>query len=196
MIAMKQPKNWPEDIIFLERPMYAHSIPPALLQSEQSPPRLLVVKSPSTVNVQIQLISDESHPAYGQHGLFASRTLVPDTFICFYLGFVHGPEETDPASNYDLSLDRDHQISVDATKMGNEARFINDYRNIRPEGPNTEFRDCLSDISGVLERRIGVFVLNAGKKGGKRARGIVKGEEIVVSYGKGFWAHRTNENLI
>jgi len=35
-------------------------------------------------------------------------------------------------------------------------------------------------------------VLSAGKRG-KRSKGIAKGEEIVVSYGKGFWHHRREE---
>ena len=100
----------------------------------------------------------------------------------------------DPSSDYDLSLDRELQIGVDATSMGNEARFINDYRGIR-DGANAEFRDCMADIgSGLLEKRIGVFVLSPGKKGGKRAKGIGKNEEIAVSYGKGFWSHRKVEN--
>ena len=36
---------------------------------------------------------------------------------------------------------------------------------------------------------VGVFVLSAGKSG-KRAKGIGRGQEILVSYGKGFWAGR------
>jgi hypothetical protein len=133
------------------------------------------------------------HPAHGQSGLFASKNLTPDTFICSYMGFVHGPAEMNSDSNYDLSLDRELQIGVDATNMGNEARFINDYRGIRPDGPNAEFRDCLVYVGGLLELRIGIFVLSPGKKGGGRAKGISKGDEIVVSYGKGFWSHRRQE---
>lgn len=193
---MKVPKNWPEDIVFLNTPIYAKPSQRAQLQSTLNPLKLPVLRTPSSSNVQIRNISDPSHPAHGQRGLFAARSLVPDTFIYFYLGFVHGPEETNPSSNYDLSLDRELQIGVDATHMGNEARFINDYRGIRLEGPNAEFRDCLADVGGVLETRIGVFVLNAGKKGGKRAEGIREGDEIVVSYGKGFWSHRMNEEVV
>jgi len=194
--ATKVPKNWPEEIVFLQRPTYAKSIQSAQLQSSLNSLDLPVLKTLNPSNVQIQSISEPSHPAHGQRGLFASRNLVPDSFICFYLGFVHGPQETDPSSNYDLSLDRELQIGVDATRMGNEARFINDYRGIRSEGPNAEFRDCLVDIGGVFERRISAFVLSAGKKGGKRARGINKGEEIVVSYGKGFWSHRVEGQVV
>jgi hypothetical protein len=40
-----------------------------------------------------------------------------------------------------------------------------------------------------VEKRVGVFVLSAGKSG-KRAKGIGRGQEILVSYGKGFWTER------
>lgn len=74
--------------------------------------------------------------------------------------------------------------------MGNEARFVNDYRGIRGEGPNAEFREVLF---GSGERGMGVWVMGTGKKGGKGKAGIKKGEEIVVSYGRGFWKARVDE---
>ena len=101
--------------------------------------------------------------------------------------------EIDSSSNYDLCLDRESGLSIDAAIMGNEARFINDYRGISDAGPNAEFRDCLVlTAPATCERRIGVFVLRAGKAG-KKAKGIAKGEEILVSYGKGFWSNRPRE---
>jgi len=118
---------------------------------------------------------------------------MPDSFIICYLGYVHSQEDTDLSSDYDLSIDRELNIGIDATHMGNEARFINDYRGIGP-APNAEFRDIWIDVGqGVLEKRIGVYVLSAGKSG-KRAKGITKGAEILVSYGKGFWHERQREH--
>ena len=96
--------------------------------------------------------------------------------------------------------------------MGNEARFINDYRGITSR-PNAEFRDVFVIRNGVKERGVGVFVKAAkevkGKKGsgngngkgkgegkvGKKAEmsGIAKGEEVLVSYGRGFWCFRREE---
>lgn len=105
------------------------------------------------------------------------------------MGYVHGPADLDEDSDYDLSLDRELGVGVDASKMGNEARFINDYRGVST-GPNAEFRLVFIDVGkGQVEKRMGVFVLSAGKSG-KRAKGIEKGKEILVSYGKGFWAER------
>lgn len=141
------------------------------------------------MNVRITPVSDVSHPACGQHALYATQHLPPDTFILPYLGFVHDQAETNPTSDYDLSLDREMSIGVDASQMGNESRFINDYRGVSTAA-NAEFRDIYFDLgNGKVERRVGVFVLTAGKSG-KRSKGIGRGQEILVSYGKGFWNER------
>ena len=82
--------------------------------------------------------------------------------------------------------------------MGNEARFINDYRGIADQ-PNAEFRDVIvKGQGGKKERGVGVFVKAAkkNKKGKLRKEdevGIKKGEEILVSYGRGFWSARRAE---
>lgn len=114
-----------------------------------------------------------------------------------YIGHIHGPAATgtDAAttgshehSDYDLSLDRYVGLGIDADRMGNEARFINDYRGVR-ERPNAEFREMWVPTRGAGERAMGVWVL--GGKG--REKGIRKGEEICVSYGRGFWGARKGE---
>ncbi|KAI9717391.1 MAG: hypothetical protein M1812_004743 [Candelaria pacifica] len=187
-----RPKNWPEEVTFLKRPVYSK----ALGHQELSALRLSTSTANGTQNqkeaagpcplVQTHAItSPASHPALGQSGLFAAQQLPPNSFILHYLGFVHASSDTDPESNYDLSLVRELGVGIDATHMGNEARFINDYRGIREEGPNAEFRDTI--VSG--ERRMSVYVLPEGKSG-KGKKGIRKGEEICVSYGKGFWKGR------
>lgn len=119
------------------------------------------------------------------------------------------------SSDYDLSLHRELGVGIDASTCGNEARFINDYRGIRAT-PNARFEEHwvrlpLSrgppreswprDVGGDAKRwkwelRMGVCVLGIrrdGKGGGKR--GILAGDEIVVSYGKGFWRERRAEIL-
>jgi hypothetical protein len=112
----------------------------------------------------------------------------PGSPILLYLGEVH-PDPADGGtekSDYDLWLDRDAAIAVDAARSGNEARFINDYRGIR-DGPNAEFKEVWSVRH--QQRCMAVFVLPAGKKG---KWSIPKGGEILVSYGKGFWGHRAS----
>lgn len=118
------------------------------------------------------------------------------------------------SSDYDLSLHRELGIGIDASACGNEARFINDYRGIRPM-PNAQFeehwvrlppsrRDPLQkheecDFRGCERRwkwelRMGVSVVGVRRDGkGVGKKGILAGDEIVVSYGKGFWRERQAE---
>lgn len=74
--------------------------------------------------------------------------------------------------------------------IGNEGRYINDYRGIALR-PNVGFQDFTPRISGATvltcEVRMGIWVL--GKK-------ISKGQELLLSYGKGFWRARQAENSV
>ena len=190
------PKNWPSQLPYLRKPSYSKKLTndimgTLILEKAHLPSgeQAYSVVAPHA-NVKITPILDKSHPANGQSGLFACHSLSPGTFILPYLGYVHDQAETDESSDYDLSLDREQGIGVDASKMGNEARFTNDYRGIS-SGPNAEFRDAYIDLgNGKVEKRVGIFVLRAGKSG-KHAKGIAKGQEILISYGKGFWTERT-----
>ena len=189
------PKGWPAGILYLRAPYYSKKLPEEALQtltfakSDLPASEEALKTGPPYNNVKITKISDSNHPASGQYGLFANQHLLPDSFILPYVGYVHDKNETDEASNYDLSLDRDHGIAVDASRIGNEARFINDYRGVT-SSPNAEFRDVFVDLgNGKVEKRMAIFVLGAGKSR-KRAKGIAKGHEILVSYGKGFWTER------
>jgi len=117
-----------------------------------------------------------------------------------YLGYVHPASETDLDSDYDLSLDRELQggVGIDARRMGNEARFVNDYRGVPMErvhgsskvkggksGPNVMFAERI--VEGTGERRLSIIV---GK--GK----VRRGDELCVSYGKGFWKARGSGILV
>jgi len=112
--------------------------------------------------------------------------------IIDYFGEVHSDER--PSSDYDISLLRLGSsdtaalglaepytcVGVDAQKMGNEARFINDYRGTGTAKPNAEFRE--RSVAGEL--RMSVWSGN---------KGISRGEEILVSYGKSWWKARLEE---
>lgn len=197
--AMEKPHGWPANIEYLRSLLYSKRLTKETLRALNSPrcsadcETLKDAPGPCS-RVRIRWIEAPNHPANGQHGLFAWQHLHPQTLILFYLGYVHDEAETDPNSNYDLSLDRDLALAVDATRHGNEARFINDYRGVA-DAPNAEFRDVwVATAGGRLERRVAVYVLSAGKSG-RRAKGIAKGEEILVSYGKGFWNERNKSQL-
>lgn len=97
-------------------------------------------------------------------------------------------------SDYDLWVDRDADVAVDAARMGNEARFVNDYRGVPgAKRANAEFRVVWD--ARMRERCMAVYVLPAGKRAVGKARvvGIAKGEEVLVSYGRGFWQGRNKE---
>lgn len=189
------PRGWPASVTYLHAPLYSKKLDGdkvnvLVFKQTQLPAGASVLETSGPYsNVKITPISNISHPAHGQHALYASQHLAPDTFILPYLGYVHDQTDTNEASDYDLSLDRELGIGVDASTKGNEARFINDYRGVST-APNAEFRDIHVAIgNGRVEKRVGVFVLSAGKTG-KRAKGIGRGQEILVSYGKGFWTER------
>lgn len=191
-----QPKGWPQNIQYLSVPSYSKQLSKDTVTALHFKPDnvdAVPLIHESSPNITIRAITSPQHPANGQYGLHASKDLAPGTLILFYVGIVHAEQDTNPASDYDLSLDRDLGVGVDAAEAGNEARFINDYRGISDKGPNAEFRDVWVDMgNGRYEHRMAVFVLSAGKSG-KRASGIRKGEEILVSYGKGFWKERQVE---
>ncbi|CCC09908.1 hypothetical protein SMAC4_03464 [Sordaria macrospora] len=120
-------------------------------------------------------------------------------------------------SDYDLWLSHvgspSEDLAVDAARAGNEARFVNDYRGIpnpafppgyKPQNkkeelllkrPNAEFKVVWDPLR--QEKTMAVYVLPAGKKATGKARevGIERGAEVVVSYGKGFWEKRRQEEM-
>jgi hypothetical protein len=199
---MPQPKRWPPRLTYLTAPLHSKALTKAQLSSigtwhdgtEQISAEAVQLPSPL---VNITPITDPCHPANGQCGLFATERLQPGSFILLYLGSVQpgAAEPPDHHSDYELWLDKDSAVAVDANKCGNEARFINDYRGVT-DRPNAEFREVWSVRH--RERCMAVFVLPEGKTKKTKAKtkvraGIAKGEEILVSYGKGFWAYR-NDN--
>ncbi|KAK7419972.1 hypothetical protein QQZ08_010608 [Neonectria magnoliae] len=206
---MSKPKNWPESFPYLRAPLHDKSLTPPHLQRLRAKPSpdgegfediaiipTSAITTPSAL-VRIQPITTASHPANGQCGLFAAQNMAAGSFIMPYLGRVHSAAASAANSDYDLWLDRGADAAVDAAREGNEGRYVNDFRGVR-ERANAEFRTVWCERFGEL--CVGVWVVGGGqkkKKGkqqkGKGARtegGIRKGEEICVSYGKGFWAER------
>jgi hypothetical protein len=196
------PKNWPVNIKYLTTPSYSPTLTPdhlSVLRTSSKDSTPIPTNSPrgASALVRITPITVPTHPANGQCGLVAAKDLKPGTFILRYIGDLHAPNpkfKIDPHadSDYDLSLDRDHGIGIDAAKKGNEARFINDYRGVG-ERPNAEFKEIWDVARG--ERGMGVWVLEErnGKSPKGKWKGIKKGEEILVSYGRGFWGARKRD---
>lgn len=173
-MCSRQPPQWPPAIQFITSPRYHSSVSAstrALLTQGVHP------KPPGRALVRIRLITDPGHPACGQYGLFTLKKIPLRSHIVDYIGEVHCEERAD--SDYDLSLYRTQDginVGIDASKMGNESRFINDYRGIRDK-PNAEFVEHRT-VGGELRMSIWSRV------------DIERGQEIVVSYGKSWWASR------
>ncbi|KAH8684601.1 hypothetical protein BGZ60DRAFT_397925 [Tricladium varicosporioides] len=197
--AGRLPKNWPSDIRYLTAPIYSPAVNAANLKAIRTQGKDSIAynlpKGPYSL-VKITPISSPTHPANGQSGLFTTADLKPGTLVLQYLGEIHDSQDIsttdhitkpDPHadSDYDLSLDRELGIGIDANYAGNEARFINDYRGIA-DRPNAEFKEIWNERT--KERGIAVWVLPEGKSG--KGKGIKKGQEILVSYGRGFWGAR------
>ncbi|EGR44471.1 uncharacterized protein TRIREDRAFT_112193 [Trichoderma reesei QM6a] len=95
---------------------------------------LIPASSPATETpcprVKILPITNPLHPAHGQFGLFAAANILPGELIVAYLGRLHGKGTTSEESDYDIWLEREMDVAVDAALGGNEGRFVNDYRGV------------------------------------------------------------------
>ena len=134
--------------------------------------------------VQLNQLYLQSKQAVGQFGLFAAKRIPPRTYLLDYLGEVHCEDRS--SSDYDLSLHRtpDGSVSVgiDASVMGNEGRFVNDYRGIRGR-PNAQFAEKRCDNG---ELRMSIWT---------GSEVIKKGEEIIVSVDGFEYTHLTSVGI-
>jgi hypothetical protein len=193
------PRNWPSNYPYLSTSHQDSLLTPAqlsLLHPTTLPadaykvPSLCTYSPTSNPLITITAISTPSHPAFGQHGLFAPRPLAPGTHILDYTGLLHScPLPSCSTSDYDLAfLDRDASLAIDGQSMGSEARFINDYHGVSEKGPNAVFEEYFVRVKGkggkeMWEARMGVWV-------SPKCEGIAKGEEVLLSYGRGYWRAR------
>lgn len=128
--------------------------------------------------VKSAVITDSDHPANGEFGLFAAVDLPAGAWVLDYVGAVSLGANEDRSSDYVADFGEESELALDAKSVGNEARFVNDYRNTGRRA-NVEFK-LRRDSRGEL--RQGLFV--AAK------HGITAGEELLISYGKSFWRSR------
>ncbi|BGP42624.1 hypothetical protein JCM10449v2_006636 [Rhodotorula kratochvilovae] len=197
MASSELPPNVPPDVPYLTVPSPSPLLSPIdrLVYCTPCPLHLLPNAPP---RVAIEPLTDPRHPAKGQCGLFnaSGKALERGSWIRDYIGWVHTEAEADPASGYDLALERRavpsgdgegeevryEVVGCDALRMGGEARFVNDYRGVPGfERPNAVFELRSWDIPGVEGRKGVRMAVWAGP------HGVRAGAEICVSYGKGFW---------
>ncbi|KAI9490575.1 hypothetical protein BDB00DRAFT_768581 [Zychaea mexicana] len=191
------PSGWTPEIKYIDKLIWSPAIPQELRLSFDPKPAKMAdqVQSPRFLNdhvnvrgtsypgikeqrrnIKIKKIMDKSHPCCGAYGLYAAQTLQPRQLILDYLGVVEY-QTYDPTSDYVLRFGTD--LSIDAAKYGNEARFCNDFRGIG-SGPNVCFLNYMDENTRQI--KVGIFVAGNSK--------IRKGEELLVTYGKSFWTNR------
>jgi hypothetical protein len=165
---MKIPHNWPSGVQYTTRYIFDSDVPNDIRTTYISKK---VSQPPPSSLWSIRKITDSRHPACGQFGLFASKHIIPDTYICDYVGFITETTSSSEKSEYLIAYKQG--FLCDAEKMGSEGRMINDYRGIGDK-PNVCFKNYVTESN---ELRIGVYT-------GKRP--VKKGEEFLIEYGGGF----------
>ena len=180
----KVPKCWPNDVEYISDFVWSKHVSNEILKECGVNYNVSLMNHKNNINknsnklIRIKIINDIKHPAYKQRGLFALKKIKNKTYICDYIGYIETTEYESLTSDYIMFFYKN--LSCDACKMGNESRFMNDYRNISDK-PNCEWKNY-RDIHGRL--RIGVFA----------SKDIKKGDELLVTYGKAFWKSRKNNN--
>jgi len=125
------PAGWPSDVQYIPHIICDKSVTPEFAKRVEWSLHRYRIHHQGSHNVRIKIITDPLHPAYGQRGLFAARSLRPREWIIDYAGEVlpdSNPQTYE--SNYCLRYVNDH--SIDGWKMGNESRFVNDFRGVPP----------------------------------------------------------------
>jgi len=124
--------------------------------------------------VKIIKITKKTHILKGEYGLFATKIWKTFDIIGQYTGQIVTPdiEGIYVANMFNDTYKDDLRYSVNAEIMGNETRYINDYRGIKDK-PNCKF--IKTYIEGLPVIAVVVII------------DINKGDEILTDYGDDYW---------
>ncbi|KAI5689305.1 hypothetical protein MNV84_07455 [Leishmania braziliensis] len=125
--------------------------------------------------LEVRVITDPRHPAYGQAGLFAKSTIPSNTVVTPYSGFIEVFSTSCNSRTYTMGFGAlGDDYALDAEFVGNYGRFANDPRGVGTLQANlsaeNRFNNRGESFTALVSRRQ-----------------ISAGEEILMSYGK---AHR------
>lgn len=150
------PKNWPTGLKYSNNMDYTG---------------MGVTKVPWIKGVEIREVKETNHPAYGQMGLYATTQWQQFQVIGQYTGKI---VSQDIGGKYCAAITPYSKIShnIDAEYVGNELRFINDFRNVSLE-PNVQLTTTFIDKMP----RVLIVVI----------KDINEGEEILLDYGEYYW---------
>ena len=174
--------RWPSDVTYSNDYVWLDDVPAPLRSGYQPEAWRRRAARPGRRTISA-VVTEPHHPAAGQCGLFAAADLAHGTWVVDYVGAVSLGEHEDKTSDYVCDFGEHSELALDAQRVGNEGRFVNDYRNTGKHA-NVEFR-LRRDRRGEL--RQGIFVCAKG--------GVREGEELLISYGKGYWRSRIEGSL-
>lgn len=122
--------------------------------------------------VEVRVVCDPRHPAFGQAGLYAKRTIATNTIVTPYAGFVEIFGTSSNSRTYTMGFGNvSDDYAVDAEFCGNYGRFANDPRGVEGLAANlsaeTKFTARGESYTALVARRQ-----------------ISEGEEILMAYGK------------
>jgi len=81
---MQRPPAWPASVEFTKTCQWHVSVRPSIRQQLVDASKRQ--QTPQQAKVAIHAISDSTHPAYGQYGLFAAQKIPAKTYIIDYIG--------------------------------------------------------------------------------------------------------------
>lgn len=115
------------------------------------------------------------------YGVFAKEDIPPYSVLNHYSGMLCLDKEIDPENDSTFSFTDFSKFSIDGKNFGNWTRFMN-HGNLKDPGTNVVPWE-LYTISGPR------IVFTSG------SRGIVKGEQLLYSYGDFYWDDESDESL-
>lgn len=130
-----------------------------------------------TKDIRVVPITVRNHPAYNRSGDAKQVVCVKKIKQGACLGCYGGKIESGfiAFNPYQITPDDNADYIVDASEIGNDMRFINDSRSIGNKKPNVKYYRTSRRIKGYFMAKIIAL------------RDIEPGEEILVSYGDGYW---------
>ena len=186
-VSSKQNSEWPSNVTFSNNYQWDASVPNGI-KDKYSPPNAIRQRAPRLSNkVYFKRITDQNHPAYGEFGLYCALSHAkPGSWLLDYVGHITLGEDQDKTSDYVSDFGEKSELACDANNYGNEARFLNDFRNTGRH-PNVEF-NTRRDKHGELRQGVFVKLTKDAREDG--FDGVRKDEELLVSYGKSYWRSR------
>ena len=171
--------DWPSTVEFSNNYRWSNDIPKSI-KDQYTPSNNNIRQRANRLSnrVYFKKITDPNHPAHGQFGLYCALDHAkPGSWLLDYVGHISLGEDQDKTSDYVSDFGEKSELACDANTYGNEARFLNDYRNTGSY-PNVEFNKR-RDANGEL--RQGVFVREDTDSRVKPGfDGVRKDEELLV----------------